>query len=98
MKTIREALGEIPFFAAYMGNGKYYTSSQAFEAGVAFAEEWISVKDELPTKEHKTILLRYDNNMEKVSSGFVRNDSEIYPHFRGNDWTTLTDWRPINRK
>lgn len=96
MKTIDEAAKEE---AAKWGKSTKIAAYMAFEEGVDFAEEWISVEDELPTKEHKAILLMYDNNSENVVSGFVDVINGIaYPHYRFVDWKNITHWRPINRK
>lgn len=69
-----------------------------FKAGIAFAEEWISVEDELP--ENDNIILVKTNlgcvataYLHGKKSGFIVYGDEAYKEF-GN----ITHWRPINRK
>lgn len=78
-----------------------------FKAGIAFAEEWISVEDELPNF-HKNKLVRgtQDLYLVKMSVGSISPKTTYKISFlvkedRWNcecDWNVVTHWRPINRK
>lgn len=97
MKTIDAAAME--FEMQNFKSGKIEIERLAFKAGVQFAEEWISVDDELPSKDIGIVLLMFDYYPENVTTGDVdRNDGLIYPHYRFVDWKKITHWRPINRK
>jgi hypothetical protein len=81
-----------------MKNKEISTTTQAildFKAGIAFAEEWIPISDK-PTK--GTLLLMYDNDPNKVVSGFVdKITGDPTPHWRNYDWTKITHYRPIHK-
>ena len=69
-----------------------------FKAGVAFAEEWISVDKELPINQD-IIFVKTDLGCVTIAylhgkkSGFIVYGEDAYIEF-GN----ITHWRPINRK
>ena len=69
-----------------------------FKAGVAFAEEWISVEDELPINQD-IVFVKTDLGCVTIAylhgkkSGFIVYGEDAYIEF-GN----ITHWRPINRK
>ena len=100
MKTAEEAAIEyaknVKYLSDFIHDGP--SAKEGFLSGVAFAEEWISVEDELPLK-GETILLIYDNNPKRIVSGFLdKIDGSPRPHWRGEGWIMATHWRPVNRK
>lgn len=100
MKTIEEAASKIN---AKRANQSKYDISDAFRDGVEFAQEWISIDEELP------------EYYSSVNGIFIINDIEMtlsvwraWSEIHGDIYTiTGTDmiangepikWRPINRK
>lgn len=64
-----------------------------FEAGVEFDQRWISVEDELPTKEGRYLVKMTDDYM-KVVSWVIGNYESCWscnPKY-------ITHWRPIEIK
>ena len=95
MKTTEEAAKSHEFNRDLNGISSLINKStiSSFKAGVRFAEEWISVDDELPeiNKEPYEIFVRTYQNKHDVLT--IVDDFEIKvlkEHF--------THWRPINRK
>ena len=71
-----------------------------FKAGVAFAEEWISVKDELP---ENSIDIIFKTRGKRIYYGFYGLSCNFYAEvvdiFGKNIMIDkVTHWRPINRK
>ena len=102
MKTIEEAAKEYAEKLNYSMEAKHNMCPMDFEIsfkkGIAFAEKWISVEDELP--ENDNIILVKTNlgcvataYLHGKKSGFIVYGDEAYKEF-GN----ITHWRPINRK
>ena len=105
MKTIEEAAREyikIPPDREIDSDERYFNVNiskyDAFKDGITFAEEWISVEDELP--ENDNIILVKTNlgcvataYLHGKKSGFIVYGDEAYKEF-GN----ITHWRPINRQ
>ena len=102
MKTIEEAAKEYAEKLNYSMEAKHNMCPMDFEIsfkkGIAFAEEWISVEDELP--ENDNIILVKTNlgcvataYLHGKKSGFIVYGDEAYKEF-GN----ITHWRPINRQ
>lgn len=73
---------------------------EAFKAGAAFAQEWISVEDELPpicieASEENILLLR--NKIDGITLGY-RKIYYWYSQLGILTFDTVTHWRQINRK
>ena len=78
-----------------------------FKAGVAFAEEWISVEEELPVfDKNKLIKGEQELYLVKMSIGSISckttyKVSFLINDYRWNsesDWCYVTHWRPINKR
>ena len=69
----------------------------AFQAGAAFAQEWVSVEDEYP-EDYDIVLVKTDSDCVSTAyfhgkrSRFVTYGEEAYEEF-GN----IIAWRPIER-
>lgn len=61
MKTIKEKMDEIRIFNANNSLDILGVSDFAFKKGVEFAQRWIPVKEELPTKEGVYLVKRHNN-------------------------------------
>ena len=75
-----------------------YHRSRDFLAGVNFAEQWISVDDELPEKlEEKCVSERVLIKMENIiTCGYYDYECKTWvPDFGSGK---VISWRPINRK
>lgn len=108
MKTIEEAARDYAekhgFRVPYDGTNEFYdkvdvrASFDGFEAGVAFAEEWISVRDELPENQD-IVFIKTDKGcygtgyLHGKKSGFIVYGIEAYKEFGD-----VSHWKPINRK
>lgn len=78
---------ESDYTAGYAGGVDY-----GFEAGVEFAQRWISVEDELPeTIDDEKIFLRYPILIKNIDGAF-----QVLNTF--SDISTYTHWRPIELK
>lgn len=95
MKTIHELAEK------YVGykSGKYTTEElqgiNDFKAGYEAAEQWIDVKDELPTDKEFVIVA---DNSEDWDKACYYADEKTW-HF-SNEFSsigTIVKWRPINR-
>ena len=64
-----------------------------FKAGIAFAEEWISVKDELPEIKEKLYQI-FTKDLSGLCSVVMIKDISDIEHIK----YYYTHWRPINRK
>lgn len=114
MKTIEEAAREyikIPPDRKIDSDERYFNVNipkyDAFKDGIAFAEEWISVEDELPDFDNdKLIRGEQELYLVKMSVGSISckttyKVSFLINEYRWNgefDWNCVTHWRPINRK
>jgi len=92
MKTIEEAAKE---YASRENNDYTIETEMAFDAGVAFAQQWISVEEELPKHRSwvlvKTDLCNFPCQVCQVQiDRFVSTDNFIV--------LNITYWRPIERK
>lgn len=105
MKTIEAAAEE--YVLNCDANYTETTISEAFQAGVAFAEEWISVEDGLPYfDKNKLIKGEQELYLVKMSIGSISCKTTYKVSFLINDyrwsgefdWNCVTHWRPINRK
>ena len=109
MKTITEAAKECEFHSIV--NQNHFTPEQIFRYGVAFAEQWIKVEDELP--EQIEVLIGNNIKSENVLVKRKWDDTgeiaiEINCRFRpspriGFLWnieykgSSIIEWRPIER-
>ena len=102
MKTIEEAAREYAEKLNYSMEAKHNMCPMDFEIsfkkGIAFAEEWISVEEELPINQD-IVFVKTDLGCVTIAylhgkkSGFIVYGEDAYIEF-GN----ITHWRPINRK
>ena len=101
MKTAEEAAIEyaknVKYLSDFIHDGP--SAKEGFLSGVAFAEEWISVEDELP--ERGIVVL--------AKCGKTYWIADLQPHGKGltlysirgsrySEEFEATHWRPINRK
>ena len=84
-----------------------YIDLDRIQYGIKFAEEWISVEDELPIfDKNKLISGEQDLYLVKMSVGSISPKTTYKVSFlvkedRWNcecDWNVVTHWQPINRK
>lgn len=75
-----------------------------FKAGIAFAEEWISVEDELPERCKKAtaynilvLKTEIDGEIKGITLGYLMSDC-WYTQLGKVKIESITHWRPINRK
>ena len=98
MKTIKQAAGEYVTEFSAQGTSIERPVLMAFNEAVKFAEEWISVEDELPLNQD-IVLIKTDRGcygtgyLHGEKSGFITYGEEAYKEF-GN----VTHWRPLKRK
>lgn len=108
MKTINEAakeyaIKEICLKIEFASSSKEEIELciRDFTAGVQFAEEWISVEDELPpiiagdVSEENILLLK---NKEKGITLGWRRPYGYHTQLGVFNEVTITHWRPINKK
>lgn len=94
MKTVKEAAREYAENRPYLSNEpekiKYYNS---FQAGVAFAQRWIPVEEELPEKQ--VLIL-----VKKTSETMVvcKYTGKLWLDVRNATITNVAHWRYINLK
>jgi len=96
MKTIEEAKKEASKHFEVIG-GEDFTRKENFEMGfsegVAFAEQWIAVADELPKLESKGYVILTEDLEGAIALMMIIDDSDIQGLMKN-----YTHWRPINRK
>jgi len=106
MKTIEQAAKEyytdtVNYPKGVDSIGAKSIAYRSFNAGVEFAEQWISVDEELPQEKNQILMKRgnslvttgfYGCTIECGELGFYRNN-EPYSLF-----LRVTHWRPIERK
>ncbi len=109
MKTIEEAAVELS--SKEVKNGNDYSHGLkvgiefGFEKGVAFAQQWISVEDELPPCSDEDLLLRGidDRGISGVVDvGYMHDSADGKPNLSnfislGGILINITHWRPIER-
>lgn len=67
-----------------------------FEAGAKFAQQWVSVNDELPAV-GETVLLKFGNNEEHVTTGiYIKSFHGDCAYQESGE--QCTHWRPIERE
>ena len=91
MKTIEEAAKE--YSASREDNDYTIETEMAFNAGVAFAQQWISVEEEMPIEPSKYLVKRY-NEIEFCEWKIKGKSKDGYWY----DYLGITHWRPIERK
>ena len=97
MKTIKEGIRHCIECLKYLSNYPPYepeSVEHGFVQGVAFAQEWISVEDELP-EEPMDVLVR-DNRRLACSVALYANEKFHPDNLLKHE--EVTHWRPINRK
>lgn len=68
----------------------------SFIYGAKFAQQWISVDDELPAA-GETVLLKFENNEEHVTTGiYIKSFHGDCAYQESGE--QCTHWRPIERK
>lgn len=91
MKTIHDAATE---------RSIYYESNPYcdFKAGAEFAQQWISVEDELPERQEETyrIIVKAEHKYEVIRE--IRRDAFHYEIEYIFSREGYTHWRPIERK
>ena len=94
MKTIKDAAVDYAEDVKDTTNGMFYADCQdAFKTGVEFAQQWISVNEQLPSEDNELIFVPviaitgYGNYRITVYDGFNWTSDEI-----------VTFWRPIELK
>ena len=111
MKTIEEAAKEYAENLNYTMEAKHNMCpmdfEKSFKRGASFAEEWISIKDELPDYDQpiltKDIYGNYDLMYLKIAGDERVSEPDEDIFINGGMWYKLsenliTHWRPINRK
>lgn len=97
MKTIEEAANEYVASKQFLDGGASEWVQNIFKAGVNFAQEWISIEDELPKREKNSynILIKAEDKFEVVRE--IKNNIfnyEIEDLFLNGGYT---HWKPIER-
>ncbi len=109
MKTITEAAKECEFHS--IGNQSHFTPEQIFRYGVAFAEQWIKVEDELPEQVEQLIGNKIQSENVIVKRRWKDTGEiaiEINYRFRPSErigflWnynhegSEIIEWRPLSR-
>ena len=60
--------------------------------------KWTPVITHKPVFSDEMLLLMFDGDSTKVTTGFVNRDGEIHPLFRGLGWSHITHWIKIETK
>ena len=104
MKTIEEARKEKNPYKVTESIGNCLSFNNGFNAGVEFAQQWISVEDELPKETRhefsEWVLTKCNRNIMKLekydyqSKCFTDTRYDIEKKGDGQ----VTHWRPIERK
>ena len=106
MKDLDEAAREYENKELHIEDGEYTSTAiiEAFKAGVEFAQQWISIEDELPNFDKENPFKKY---LVKVIEGSITPKEFITSsHLRnqlGNwscemDWVRVTHWRYLEIK
>lgn len=93
MKTIEQAAQEYAEKVTVLKGQDRTKRENAFRAGAQFAQQWISVEDELP-ESGKLILVMLDNDKSQVSSARF-NGRDFSIDFGDMAVGKITHWRPI---
>lgn len=77
-------------------NPNFNQSVESFKEGVNFAQEWISVEDELPEES------KFEMSEDVLTLAGSKYSVKCYDHnlgkWSGSANVTVTHWRPIERK
>jgi len=104
MKTIEEAAVDYAQKVYPQINGEHEVdidgaiisnSANSFIAGIEFAQQWISVKDELPEK-HKDCIVKVANFDNIILFGY-QYKGKWYQYYDDSE-LNVTHWRPIELK
>ncbi len=100
MKTIKEVAQEYVTnssgYSPYFGQGEFRT--QAFIAGVEFAQRWIPIEEELPS-ENVTVLAKGERGPEKhVWISVISKNRLVGLHSVEYGSIEASHWRQIERK
>jgi hypothetical protein len=106
MKTVKQAAEEYRHaFLVSEGTNIARVSHMSFEAGVEFAQRWVSVDEELPDGSEQMLLIRHN---EGISTGFfsknhagVKNVFLFGSNLKNcliNPFRKSTHWKPIEYK
>ena len=60
--------------------------------------KWTPVITHKPVFSDEMLLLMFDRDSTKVTTGFVNRDGEIHPLCRGLGWSHITHWIKIETK
>ncbi len=93
-KTIKEAAQECEFHS--IGNKSHFTTQKIFKYGVAFAQNWIPIEEELPP-DFTTVLVKKDSEAP-IRSTALYKDKTFYPDFFAIEHSDVTHWRFIDLK
>jgi len=92
MKTIEQAAEEYLIDRDYNHNISNAIEKIAFKTGIEFAQQWISVDDELP--EHaQQVIMKSEN---RIIAGFY--EYKTFRNHKSELVYDVTEWRPIYLK
>ena len=105
MKSIEEAAREQAAIKVRTDR-EYIQAKQDFKAGVEFAQQWISVKDELPERDsnpssnHQSDIVLSDivllkNKFGNIFSGYYDYDMASFFNYIDDEVFEIIEWRPI---
>lgn len=97
MKTIKEGIRHCIECLKYLSNYPPYepeSVEHGFVQGVAFAQEWISVEDELPESPQFVIVHKKNG----VECGMFFDFKKRFMYGPEDQTSQIASWRPIVRK
>ena len=100
MKSIEEAAREQAAIKVRTDR-EYIQAKQDFKAGVEFAQQWISVKDELPERDsnpssnHQSDIVLLKNKSGNIFSGYYDYDMASFFNYIDDEVFEIIEWRPI---
>ena len=101
MKTIKEAEKEFYKNNILDDDNKEQLYKSTFVVGVEFAQQWISVEDELPDiSENVNVRCKNKNKDGGIwlyDMTFIDEDTNTWNQKVRQNWETITHWRPIER-
>jgi hypothetical protein len=96
MKTIDEIVNEYATTYDAYNETEYDISRHGFIAGVEFAQQWISVEEELPNEENgyfdKQVLVKRFNDFERTE---IEYKVTKYNKRGWEEYSRIISWRPI---
>jgi hypothetical protein len=96
MKTIKQAAREY-WREGQLGFKPAADTESAFIAGVAFAQRWISVDEELPP-DRENILIKCGEEYVIVAGYYMEENRAFYCPYISYSLGNATHWRPIELK